>query len=173
MPMSDLGQALGPRDGRGRSSLATGSNTSIGSFRYRPVRRSGERYPLFPEMRYLDPHPFIGGAMAAHPHHRAARMPQQMKWATTAVVTVAACLALMTHDASPQTQRTIKIVVPFAPGGGVDIVARLMGDQISRMQKVTVVVENRPGAGTLIGTEAVARSTPDGNTILFAANSFI
>src|SRR4029450_11446166 len=80
---------------------------------------------------------------------------------------------LMTYPTWPQTQRTIKIVVPFAPGGGVDIVARLMADQIGRMQKVAVVVENRPGAGTLIGTEAVARAAPDGNTILFLANSFV
>ena len=72
-----------------------------------------------------------------------------------------------------QATRTIKIVVPFPPGGGVDIVARLMADQIGRVQRASVVVENRPGAGTLIATEAVARAAPDGNTILFLANSFV
>jgi len=72
-----------------------------------------------------------------------------------------------------QATRTIKIVVPFPPGGGVDIVARLMADQIGRVQRASVVVENRPGAGTLIATEAVARAVPDGNTILFLANSFV
>jgi len=48
-----------------------------------------------------------------------------------------------------------------------------MADQIGRVQRASVVVENRPGAGTLIATEAVARAVPDGNTILFMANSFV
>ena len=87
---------------------------------------------------------------------------------------LAALLFSLTADlARSQAARTIKIVVPFPPGGGVDIVARLMGDQIGRMNKTSVVVENRPGAGTLIATEAVARAAPDGNTVLFLANSFI
>ena len=72
-----------------------------------------------------------------------------------------------------QATRTTKIVVPFPPGGGVDIVARLMADQIGRVHRASVVVENRPGAGTLIATEAVARAAPDGNTVLFLANSFV
>src|SRR5262245_4173810 len=54
--------------------------------------------------------------------------------------------------------RTIKVVVPFAPGGGADTLARLLTDQIGAAQRVTTVVENRPGAGTAIGTEAVARA---------------
>jgi tripartite-type tricarboxylate transporter receptor subunit TctC len=62
--------------------------------------------------------------------------------------------------------------VPFAPGD-VDSLARLLGDQISRAQGLTVVVENRPGAGSVIGTEAVSRATPDGNTVLMIANSFV
>jgi tripartite-type tricarboxylate transporter receptor subunit TctC len=53
------------------------------------------------------------------------------------------------------------------------MVARMMADQIRRAYPLTVIVENRPGAGTQIGTEAVARAAPDGNTILFLANSFI
>ena len=103
----------------------------------------------------------------------AACTSKHLKRAALATALVSACVATAPHDAWSQTARTIKIVVPFAPGGGVDIVARLMADQIGRMQKVTVVVENRPGAGTLIGTEAVARAAPDGNTVLFAANSLI
>jgi tripartite-type tricarboxylate transporter receptor subunit TctC len=115
----------------------------------------------------------IGGTMAATQEHRASPMLKRLKRATLASVLLVACAAVTGHDARSQTSRTIKIVVPFAPGGGVDIVARLMADQIGRMQKVSVVVENRPGAGTLIGTEAVARAAPDGNTVLFAANSII
>jgi tripartite-type tricarboxylate transporter receptor subunit TctC len=55
----------------------------------------------------------------------------------------------------------------------MDILARLLTDQISRTQSWTVVVENRPGAGTSIGTEAVSRAVPEGNTVLFMANSFV
>src|SRR5262245_42133914 len=86
----------------------------------------------------------------------------------------ALAIAVVTLDfAWSQTPRTIKIVVPFPPGGGVDIVARLMADQVGRAHGTTFVIENRPGAGTQIATEAVARAAPDGNTILFLANSFI
>jgi tripartite-type tricarboxylate transporter receptor subunit TctC len=88
-------------------------------------------------------------------------------------VLAAVPISLTADLAWSQATRTIKIVVPFPPGGGVDIVARLMADQIGRAQRTSVVVENRPGAGTLIATEAVARAAPDGNTILFLANSFV
>jgi tripartite-type tricarboxylate transporter receptor subunit TctC len=56
-----------------------------------------------------------------------------------------------------QTARTIKIVVPFAPGGAADTLARLLAEQISRAQGSTMLIENRPGAGTVIATEAVSR----------------
>jgi len=82
-------------------------------------------------------------------------------------------VSLNGHAAWSQTTRTIRIVVPFAPGGGADILARLLGDQISRAQGPTMVVENRPGAGTVIATEAVARAAPDGTTALIVGNSFI
>jgi tripartite-type tricarboxylate transporter receptor subunit TctC len=90
-----------------------------------------------------------------------------------APILTALLFGLTANLAWSQATRTIKIVVPFPPGGGVDIVARLVADQIGRVQRASVVVENRPGAGTLIATEAVARAAPDGNTILFMANSFI
>jgi len=75
--------------------------------------------------------------------------------------------------ARSQTARTIKLVVPSAPGGVTDILARLLGEQIARTQAVTVVIDNRPGAGEVIGTEIAARAAPDGNTLLFAANPFV
>jgi tripartite-type tricarboxylate transporter receptor subunit TctC len=62
--------------------------------------------------------------------------------------------------------RIIRIVVPFAPGGGTDVVARTLAQEMTRDLGVTVVVENKPGAGTIIGTQAVAASEPDGYTLL-------
>jgi tripartite-type tricarboxylate transporter receptor subunit TctC len=89
-----------------------------------------------------------------------------------------ALLAVCLASASPpfaeaQTARTLKIVVPLAAGGGADIVARVLAEQIGRAQNVTAVVENRPGAGTVIGTEAVARAAPDGETVLLTNPAFL
>jgi tripartite-type tricarboxylate transporter receptor subunit TctC len=85
----------------------------------------------------------------------------------------AALYILSLSNAWCQTARTIKIVVPFPPGGTTDILARLLAEQVSRAQGPTMVVENRPGAGTVIATEAVSRAAPDGNTVLMVANSFV
>jgi tripartite-type tricarboxylate transporter receptor subunit TctC len=68
---------------------------------------------------------------------------------------------------------TLKIVVPFPPGGTADVLARLMADQIGRAQGIAIVIENRPGAGTIVATEAVSHAAPDGNTLLINANSFV
>jgi tripartite-type tricarboxylate transporter receptor subunit TctC len=76
-------------------------------------------------------------------------------------------------DAQSQTTRTIKFVVPSAPAGVNDILARLLGEQVARAHGVTVVIDNRPGAGEAIGTEAAMRAAPDGNTVLFVANPFV
>jgi tripartite-type tricarboxylate transporter receptor subunit TctC len=89
------------------------------------------------------------------------------------VLTAAILLALSGHGAWSQAARTIKIVVPYPPASGPDILSRLMAEQIGRGQGPTVVVENRPGGGTVIGTEVVARAAPDGNTVLLVANSFV
>jgi tripartite-type tricarboxylate transporter receptor subunit TctC len=67
----------------------------------------------------------------------------------------------------------IKIVVPFPPGGAIDVVARVMADGIGRMRGPAIVVENRPGGAMEIATEAVIRAKPDGNTVLIVNNSFL
>src|SRR5437016_14527096 len=90
-----------------------------------------------------------------------------------AAITIAfGLIALTGHDGWPQATRTIKIVVPFQPGGTADILARLLAEQIGPAQGPTVVIENRPGAGSIVGTEAVSRAVPDGNTLLINVAEF-
>ena len=62
--------------------------------------------------------------------------------------------------------RTIRIVVPYAPGGGVSVYANLISGKLSEIVKQSVVVENRPGAGGNVGSDVVAKSPPDGYTVL-------
>jgi tripartite-type tricarboxylate transporter receptor subunit TctC len=75
-------------------------------------------------------------------------------------------------SALAQTQpRPLKIVVPFQPGNGTDILARLMAPRMTAATRQPVIVENRGGANGMIGAEAVARAAPDGTTILFTSPS--
>jgi tripartite-type tricarboxylate transporter receptor subunit TctC len=67
--------------------------------------------------------------------------------------------------------RIVRIVVPFAPGGGTDVIARTLAQEMARDLGVSVIVENKPGAGTIIGTQAVAVSEPDGYTLLMGTFS--
>lgn len=92
----------------------------------------------------------------------------------TLAAAAASCIFLAAdQSARAQIARTIRIVVPYAPGGAADIVARLMADQAGRTGGVTMVVENRPGAGGAVGTETVARATPDGTTLLVVSTPFL
>jgi tripartite-type tricarboxylate transporter receptor subunit TctC len=91
---------------------------------------------------------------------------------------VAAAIAVLlvtvtSHGAWSQAGSTIKVVVPVQPGGGMDFLARLLGEEIGRAQGPTMVVENRPGAGSIIATEAVSRAAPDGNTLLITSSTFV
>src|SRR5688572_19670605 len=82
-----------------------------------------------------------------------------------------ALLAFSSGTASSQSGRTIRLIVPANAGASTDFVARLSADHMSRTYGVTVVVENRPGAGGTLGAEAVFRAPPDGNTLLVTANT--
>ncbi|MDB5576012.1 MAG: tripartite tricarboxylate transporter substrate binding protein [Bradyrhizobium sp.] len=63
-------------------------------------------------------------------------------------------------------ERIVRIVVPFAPGGGTDVIARALAQEMARDLGGSIIIENRPGAGTIIGTQSVATSAPDGYTLL-------
>jgi tripartite-type tricarboxylate transporter receptor subunit TctC len=62
--------------------------------------------------------------------------------------------------------RIVRIVVPFAPGGGTDVIARTLAQEMAKDLGASIIIENKPGAGTIIGTQAVAGSAPDGYTLL-------
>jgi tripartite-type tricarboxylate transporter receptor subunit TctC len=88
----------------------------------------------------------------------------------------AAALVALTIVAAPAAAetyptRTIRIVVPYAPGGSVDVVARLLASRLTEHLGSSVIVENRVGAAGAVGANAVAKAEPDGYTLLFTANS--
>ena len=68
--------------------------------------------------------------------------------------------------------KPIRIVVPFTPGGTTDMVARLIGNELGKQLGQSVIVENKPGAGTTIGVDYVAKQPADGYTFVCVANSF-
>jgi tripartite-type tricarboxylate transporter receptor subunit TctC len=83
-----------------------------------------------------------------------------------ALMAATAVGASAAHAAFPD--KPIRLVVPFAPGGGTDLIARTLGVGMAQTLGQPVVVENKPGAGTIIGTDAVAKSPPDGYTLVVA-----
>ena len=100
---------------------------------------------------------------------------------TAACIRVAG-LALMLPAAIPPTQaaqqeqflnRPLRLVVPFAPGGGSDITARMVSQRLSENIRQSVIVDNRPGAAGMIGTELVAKAPPDGHTLVLAVPSHV
>ena len=89
-----------------------------------------------------------------------------------AVMLVMAGATAATAAEANYPNRPIRLVVPFAPGGGVDISGRTVAAKLSERLKQQVVVDNRPGAGGNLGTELVARATADGYTLLLASSSY-
>jgi tripartite-type tricarboxylate transporter receptor subunit TctC len=85
------------------------------------------------------------------------------------IVTLAASVSGITPSAfAAYPEKLVRIIVPFAPGGGTDLIARTLGTGMSQELGQSVIVENKPGGGTIIGTDAVAKSAPDGYTLLIA-----
>ena len=79
------------------------------------------------------------------------------------------CLAAAPAIAADYPSRAIKMVVPFAPGGGTDVLGRIIAQRLAEQWGQPVVVENEPGASGGIGTKAVAKAEPDGYTLLMAS----
>ena len=91
---------------------------------------------------------------------------------TAMVLAASAILSKTLYAAEAYPVRPIKIIVPTDPGGGSDAVARLVASELTDRFGKPVVVENRGGAGSVIGTDAVARAAPDGYTLLAINNTF-
>jgi len=83
---------------------------------------------------------------------------------------VAACLSIPAH-AQEYPARPVKIIVPFAVGGPADIYARYLGARLGESLGQSFVIENRPGAGAVVGTDAASKSAPDGYTLLLMSNA--
>jgi len=90
-----------------------------------------------------------------------------------ALALLALAVAMPAAGQAPYPNRPIKIIVPYTPGTGIDILARLIGQKLSEKLGVAVVVENRPGASGNIGTEAVSKAAPDGYTLLATASTLV
>src|SRR5579884_1727370 len=91
-----------------------------------------------------------------------------MKKMLAAMAALAALVApLLAHAAWPD--HPIRFIVPFAPGGANDLIARAAADAVSKRLGQPVIIENKPGAGAIIGAEYVAKSKPDGYTFLVSA----
>ena len=97
-------------------------------------------------------------------------MPFQRNTKTKSALFALAALLLPAFSADDAwalyPDRIVRIVVPFAPGGGTDVIARTLAQEMAKDLGAAVIIENRPGAGTIIGTQAVATSEPDGYTLL-------
>ena len=92
---------------------------------------------------------------------------------TVLVLGTSAVALAQAHDrAVAYPSKPVRWLIPFAPGGGTDLVARLVGQKLTAAFGQAVIVDNRPGAGGNIGTELVAKSSPDGYTLLAMPSAF-
>lgn len=94
-----------------------------------------------------------------------------MKFLEKCLVTLGLGLALGSASAAGFPSKPIKIIVPYAAGGTIDLMARMLGPKLHVLLGQPVLVENRPGGGTTIGADAVARAEPDGHTLFLGSNA--
>jgi len=96
------------------------------------------------------------------------------RWHIAAWLLATIAIAVMTFDAiaqQPYPNRPIHLIVPYPPGALTDLLGRTIADRLSTTLKQPVIVENRPGAGTLVGAEYVAKQPADGYTLLMATST--
>ncbi len=91
---------------------------------------------------------------------------------TTALALTVFTATAFAQDAPHYPNRPIRLIVPFAPGGGLDISARLIGHKLTEKWGQNVVVDSRPGAATIVGTEIASKAAPDGHTVLMITTTF-
>jgi tripartite-type tricarboxylate transporter receptor subunit TctC len=96
-------------------------------------------------------------------------MTSMKRRAALALLAAGALFAALPAVAEQYPARPIKLVAPFAPGGVADVMARLIGDKLSKSLGQPVIVENRPGAGGNVGADLVAKAAPDGYTLLMSS----
>ena len=96
-----------------------------------------------------------------------------MNWRYKAILLAGAMLAATASPATAGTwpDKPVTIVVPFGPGGPADVYARILGQHLSESVGQQFIIENKPGAGAIIGTEVAAKSAPDGYTLLMMSNT--
>ncbi|MCC6777177.1 MAG: hypothetical protein IT537_11190 [Hyphomicrobiales bacterium] len=89
-----------------------------------------------------------------------------------AVLALVLAVAVVPHEAAAEDypNRAVRVLIPFTPGGAPDVLLRLVAQHLQDKWRQTVVVENRAGGNTLVGTVAAAKSAPDGYTLLLAAD---
>ena len=95
-----------------------------------------------------------------------------MSWSWKSIAALALCAAQAAAWAQSWPAKSVRIIVPFTPGSGTDIMARLVSEKLNSQLGQPVVVENRPGAGGTIGAGLVAKAEPDGYTILVHSSSY-
>src|SRR3954463_13256214 len=89
------------------------------------------------------------------------------------IAALAFCLApfaALAQSAEKYPERQIRVIVPYPPGGSVDVLGRLLAQRMQENWGQSVIVENRPGAGTMIGTAAAAKAEPDGYTLIIVVS---
>ncbi|OZI38204.1 hypothetical protein CAL29_07695 [Bordetella genomosp. 10] len=101
------------------------------------------------------------------------KFPRGLAAFSGALAIAASCLSPSAQAAGDFPDKPIRIIVPVAAGGTVDLVARLVAKGLSEDLRQSVIVENKPGASGLLGTREVARAAPDGYTLLAVANTFV
>jgi tripartite-type tricarboxylate transporter receptor subunit TctC len=101
------------------------------------------------------------------------RMPMNRKFLTLVLPIAALAASCLSAHAQSYPTRPVKIIVPTGPGGGYDIIGRLLADQLQKRMGEPFVIENRTGAGTVVGTQAAATASADGYTLLIGGLSNI